>query len=472
VTVSVGSTSGIVAGNVTLSVDGAASSTLALSNGSAIFNLGVLNAGYHSLSANFAPQGNFLTSSSVATLPVAPAPLTIAANSAARPYGAANPALTGTVVGLQNGDLITANFTTTATPASLVGAYPITPFVLDPSNRSGNYTIRLVNGTFTVLPETTSLSLAILPLSIAVGQSTTITVTLTAPDMVIPIDPSVLAPLTLSSPIVSDILTNNGACTLAPGAAPGIATCNVILTAVEPNGRTLLASFPATSTLAASTGTADLVVTAPLESKVSCLKSDFRNVAVPGGSYLWFNSIFKIKDVNKQKVNITFFQSSVQFQYRDASNNLVTVNQALPDAKITIDPSVSTASTMFDAVDNVWITTVPFDIDDATFLTGIPWLVPAGGIPADIEPVTWCGTFASDTAGVDIGWRWSAAYSSFSSDSTVLGVKPMNTDHDNPPVSRDNAGTPENFKTFVIPGARSKGARNFTGTYTGSAQIE
>jgi hypothetical protein len=152
---------------------------------------------------------------------------------------------------------------------------------------------------------------------------------------------------------------------------------------------------------------------------------------------------------------------------------VVTVNQAMPDAKIVIDPSVTTASTTFDAINNVWITTVPFDLDDAAFLTGLPWLVPAGGIPGDIEPVTFCGTFASDTAGVDIGWRWAAAaYSSFSSDNSVLGVKPMFTDHDNPGTNRDLAGTPENFKQFVIPGARGRGGKNYTGTYSRSAFIE
>jgi hypothetical protein len=149
------------------------------------------------------------------------------------------------------------------------------------------------------------------------------------------------------------------------------------------------------------------------------------------------------------------------------------VNQPVPDARITIDPSVTTASTTFDAVNQVWITTVPFDLDDATFLTGIPWLVPAGGIPGDIEPVTWCGTFVSDTAGVDIGWRWAAAaYSSFSADNTFLGVKPMNTDHDNPPANRDNAGTPENFKASLIPGARGKGGKNYTGSYSGQSEVE
>jgi hypothetical protein len=306
-----------------------------------------------------------------------------------------------------------------------------------------------------------------------VGQSITVTVTLTAPDMVIPIDPSVLAPVTLSSPVVSDILTNNGVCTPVPSAAPGVASCIFSVTSVEPNGRTLNASFPGTTNLAASSGKADLIVTAALESQKSCLNSDFRNVAVPGGSYLWFNSIFKVRDVIKQKITISFFQSSVQFQYTDANKNVVTVNQAMLDAKIVIDPSVTTASTTFDAVNNVWITTIPFDLDDAAFLTGMPWLVPAGGIPADIEPVSWCGTFASDTAGVDIGWRWAAAaYSSFSGNNTVLGVKPMDTDHDNSSSNHDRAGTPENFRASVIPGARGKGGKNYTGTYSRSAVIE
>ena len=121
----------------------------------------------------------------------------------------------------------------------------------------------------------------------------------------------------------------------------------------------------------------------------------------------------------------------------------------------------------------MWITTTPFDLDDSAFLTGVPWLVPAGGIPGDIELVTWCGTFASDTPGVDIGWRWAAAaYASFSGDNATLGVKPMDTDHDNPAANHDNAGTPENFKSFLIPGARGKGGTNYTGSYSGSAKIE
>jgi hypothetical protein len=291
--------------------------------------------------------------------------------------------------------------------------------------------------------------------------------------MVIPIDPSVLGPITVTSPVASDVLSNNGACTPLPSAAPGIANCTVTVTSVEPNGRTLNASFAGSADLAASSGTAELTVTAPLQGQQSCIRSDFRSAAVAGGNYLWFSSIFRVRDVSEQLVHISFFQASAQFQYTDSGGNVVTVNQPLPDAHITIDPSATAASTAFDSVSNLWNTTIPWDIDDNAFLTGVPWLVPAGGIPGDIEPVTVCGTFASDVANVDIGWRWAAAaYSSFSSDDATLGVKPMDTDHDNPGNNHDRAGTPENYKQFVITGARGKGGKNYTGSYSHSAKID
>jgi len=470
-------TSGIVTGTVALSVDGGAASAMALSMGSATFNLGILNAGSHALSASYIPQGSFLPSSAAGMLSVGLAPLTIAANNTSRPYGANNPPLTGMLTGVRNGDSITANFTTTAVPASPVGTYPITPVVFDPSNRLGNYALMLVNGTLSVTRETTSLSVTASPSTVLVGHSATITMTLTAPDLVIPIDPAVLAPITLKSSNASDILTNNGTCAPAPGPTTGTASCSVTLTAIEPNGRTLTASFPGSSALAASTGTAELMVTAPLESKVSCIKSDFRNVPVPGGSYVWFNSVVKIAPPSAapatETINLTYSQSSIEYQYRNPDGSMSTVHQVVPDAKIVFNPNITAPSITFDAANNAWLTTVPLDTDDNSFLTGLPWLVPAGGIPGDIEPVTWCGTFASDTPGLEIGWRWAAAaYSSFSADNTALGVKPMDTDHNDSGTNKDRAGTPENYKQFVIPGARGNGGKNYTGSYSGSAEIE
>jgi hypothetical protein len=429
--------------------------------------------GVYPVSCSGLSSPNYVITFMQGVLTITPAPLVIAANNASRPYGANNPPLTGVLRGLQNADPITASFAAAAVPASPVGAYPVIAAVLDPANRLGNYNVSLVNATLNVVPETTSLTVTFASASIPVGQSTTATITLTAPDMVTPIDPSVLASITLTSPTTSDILSNNGVCTPVSGATPGVATCTITVTSVEPNGRTLTASFPATTNLASSSTTADLIVTAALHSRQSCIASDFRNVPVAGGSIIWFNSIFKVRDATKQLIHISFFQSFAQFQYKDASGNLVTVNQPLPDAHITINPNVDAASTTFDSVNNVWATKIPFDLDDNAFLTGTPWLVPAGGIPGDVEPVTVCGTFASDVANVDIGWRWAAAaYSSLGNDNNLLSVKPMDSDRDNPGTNRDLAGTPENYKQFVIPGARGKGGKNFVGSYSGSAVLE
>jgi YVTN family beta-propeller protein len=474
-TATVATATGTPTGTVAFSDGGNLLGTSPLNGLTATLTVPFLPAGMHSITASYSGDNSFSASTSkVLPLAVSPVPLVITANNASRPYGANSPAFSATFIGFVNGDSSSVLMgllacTTTAMPNSRVAMYPIMCSGLS----SPNYVISFINGTLRVVPEATSLAVAFSPLSIMVGQSTSATVTLTAPDMVIPIDPSVIVPIALSSPVASDILSNNGVCTPLPSPTPGVASCTITVTSVEPNGRTLNASFPGSGNLVTSSGMGDLIVTAALHSQPVCIASDFRNVAVPGGSYLWFNSIFKVRDVTKQLIHVSFFQSSVQFQYTDPAGNTVTVNQPLPDAGITIDPNATVASTSFDAINNAWMTTIPWDLDDNSFLTGMPWLVPSAGLPADVEPVKMCGTFASDVASVDIGWRWAAAaYSSFSTDGTTLGVKPMDTDHDNQATNHDRAGTPEYFKAFVIPGARGKGGKNYTGTYSRSTVIE
>lgn len=456
---------GFVSGDTPAALSGALSCSSTATPSSSV--------GPYAIACGGLTSSNYAISFLPGTLSVTPASLTVTANSASRPYGATNPVVLPTILGVANADPISAIDSTSATPASPVGAYAITPVLSDPSNRLSNYTLSILNGTLTVVPEATSLTVTLSPTSIVVGQSSTATVTLTGPDMAIPIDPSALAGITLTSSVATDVLSNAGTCTPTPGSANGTANCVFTVTSTEPNGRTLTASFAGSADLAASTGTAQLIVTEPVQGRQSCIASDFRNVAVAGGNYIWFNSIFRIRDVSKQTVHISFSNSTVQFQYTDASGNVVPVNLAIPNAQITIDPGVTVATTSYDPVNNVWNTTLPWDLDDNAFLSGMPWLVPAAGLPADVEPVNWCGTFAVDVSGAHIGWRWAAAtYSSFGSDGTVLGVKPINSDDDNPATNHDRAGTPENFKQFVIPGARGKGGSNYTGSYSRSTQIE
>jgi 6-phosphogluconolactonase (cycloisomerase 2 family) len=85
-------------------------------------------------------------------LTINPAPLSVAAANASMIYGDPVPALTGAIVGIKNGDSITATFSTTATSASPVGTYPIVPTLLDPTNKLGNYTVSSSNGVLTINP--------------------------------------------------------------------------------------------------------------------------------------------------------------------------------------------------------------------------------------------------------------------------------------------------------------------------------
>ncbi|MFL6387045.1 MAG: MBG domain-containing protein [Terriglobales bacterium] len=94
--------------------------------------------------------GNYTVTSTNGTLTITPAPLTVTAASATRGFGDPNPVFTGTLAGIKNNDNITASYSTTATAASPVGAYPITPALADPTGKLGNYTVTSTNGTLTI----------------------------------------------------------------------------------------------------------------------------------------------------------------------------------------------------------------------------------------------------------------------------------------------------------------------------------
>jgi hexosaminidase len=110
------------------------------------------NIGAYTLSVIFTPNDttDYATTSNSVNLVVAPAPLTVTPASVSRQEGITNPVFTGTIIGVTNGDNITAAYSTTANSASPVGAYPIVPALVDPNNRKTNYAVNLVDGTLTV----------------------------------------------------------------------------------------------------------------------------------------------------------------------------------------------------------------------------------------------------------------------------------------------------------------------------------
>ena len=102
--------------------------------------------------------GNYTVTSKNGSLTVNKAPLSVTANSFSRPFGSANPTLTGVITGIKNGENITATYSTTATQTSNVGTFPITPAVsFSPAGLSGNYNLTTAAGT---------LSITAVPLSI------------------------------------------------------------------------------------------------------------------------------------------------------------------------------------------------------------------------------------------------------------------------------------------------------------------
>lgn len=108
----------------------------------------VLNSGNNTLICVFTPsnQIQYQTVTNTNSVLVNLAPLSVTANNFSRPYNTTNPVFTGTIVGIQNGDNITANYSCSATTSSPIGAYPIVPTLVDPNNRLTNYSVTTNNG--------------------------------------------------------------------------------------------------------------------------------------------------------------------------------------------------------------------------------------------------------------------------------------------------------------------------------------
>lgn len=146
-------------GNVSITVNGVTqsvsinSSTGNFSSSFTTGSLGVAGSPYTIVPALVDPNsklGNYSVTINDGTMTVTKASLTVTAGDAAREYGAANPSFTGTVTGVENGDNITATYSSAAAASSPVGAYPIALALVDPDSKLGNYSVTIKNGTLTI----------------------------------------------------------------------------------------------------------------------------------------------------------------------------------------------------------------------------------------------------------------------------------------------------------------------------------
>jgi len=175
----------------------------------------------------------------------------------------------------------------------------------------------------------------------------------------------------------------------------------------------------------------------------------------------------KASGVPSAGATITVSGANVQFTASSVAYNL-----PVPDSVITFSSSASTSTTTFDAVHNQWNTTVPTSYSGNVFLAGLSDYR-STALPGGINPVSWTATFYTNRSGVSLQWQWAAAvYTSFSANYSALGVKPIDATSGSAYQNPDHAGTPENYKSYVIGGARGGGGLNWTGSYSsGTASV-
>lgn len=120
----------------------------------------VVSAGNCTVTATQAGNASYNSATpATGTFAINKADLTVVTNDQTKKFGEANPALTGSVNGLQYSDSITASRSTTADENSDVGAYPIAATLSDPGNKLDNYNVTNNGGTLTVEKAAATLSL-------------------------------------------------------------------------------------------------------------------------------------------------------------------------------------------------------------------------------------------------------------------------------------------------------------------------
>ena len=149
---------------------------------------------------------------------------------------------------------------------------------------------------------------------------------------------------------------------------------------------------------------------------------------------------------------------------------------SVPDATVIFDPAATSATTTF--IGGQWVTRVPSSgLAGNTFFSGLSYRVPAT-IAKGLKNVTWSGTIGSDTPGVSLQWQWAAAiYTTFTTNHSALGVKPVDDNKASQYKNSDHAGTPENFKSSnasgitLAGGGTGGGGSNYTGSYSKTVSV-
>ncbi len=197
-------------------------------------------------------------------------------------------------------------------------------------------------------------------------------------------------------------------------------------------------------------------ISVPFQSNcTNSFASNFNGTAIAAGNYVWFHMHVNLSNTPSSTFHVRMKNSTIAFT--DGTTNYVL---PVPNSTITFSSTATSSSYTYSSVTGYQIT-IPLSSvsNNEIFIDGLPFLVPAGGLSGGINPVTWTASFNTDVNGVGIKAQWSAAvYTSFSSDPNNLGIQLLH--------QTEHAGTPNNYKSFVVGGARGGGGSNYTGSWS------
>jgi hypothetical protein len=208
---------------------------------------------------------------------------------------------------------------------------------------------------------------------------------------------------------------------------------------------------PTSGPSANSTSSAVTIVTTPTVTKSICCNF---NSQCPSNGWLWCNANINCTPGTSGDIHC----SGAYIKITGKSGKVYTY--AVPDCDI-IFTKCTTGSSSFNGAQ--WTTTCPTSGDNQIFLSGcaIPWNSDFAGA----QNVCWTGNF-SCTTGTSFNWQWGAAcYNGSTPNCGSVSVKSCHT----VPCgynSGDQAGTPENCKSYCVAGGTGGGASNCTGSWS------
>ncbi len=309
--------------------------------------------------------------------------------------------------------------------------------------------------------------------SVPTTTTTTITSTTTttqAPTTTTTVQPTTTTTTTQAPTTTTAQPTTTTTTTQAPTtttAQPTTTTQVPTTTTAQPTTTTTTSTLAAPTTTTATTPSSTSSTTLPACSPAPVsITSNFNGTAIPKDAFIWFSSVLSVPGPNPAAFTVRCDDSTIDFV---AGGEPYVLD--VPRASVTFSPASTLATTEFDSASQEWETVIPSSGDAGNaFVTGLGFQVPVD-FPGGIKQVTWTCQLSSDAPGIRIQWKWAAAvYTDFSPDPNSLGVKPVDGDgsvYEN----ANEAGTPENFRRFVIGGARGGGGSNFTGGHSGTKAV-